>query len=43
MPQRCPGDLSDAEWALVELIIPPAKRGGRQCDVNVRKVLNAIF
>jgi transposase len=35
--------LSDAEWALVEPLIPPAKRGGRPRDVNVREVLNAIF
>ena len=38
-----PSDLSDAEWALVEPMIPPAKRGGRPRDVNVREVLNAIF
>jgi transposase len=40
---RYPSDLSDAEWALVEPDIPPAKRGGRRRSVNVREVLNAIF
>jgi len=40
---RYPNDLTDAEWALVEPLIPPAKRGGRPRDVNVREVLNAIF
>ena len=40
---RYPSDLSDAEWALVEPLIPPAKRGGRPRKVNVREVLNAIF
>ena len=40
---RYPSDLSDAEWALVEPLIPPARRGGRPRDVNVREVLNAIF
>ena len=25
---RYPSDLTDAEWALVEPLIPPAKRGG---------------
>jgi len=40
---RYPSDLTDAEWALVEPMIPPAKRGGRPRDVNVREVLNAIF
>jgi hypothetical protein len=27
---RYPSDLSDAEWLIVEPMIPPAKRGGRQ-------------
>jgi len=40
---RYPSDLSDAEWALAEPAIPPAKRGGRRRAVNVREVLNAIF
>jgi len=40
---RYPSDLTDAEWALVEPMIPPAKRGGRRREVNVREVLNGIF
>ena len=40
---RYPSDLTDAEWALVEPLIPPAKRGGRPRTVDVRAVLNAIF
>ena len=40
---RYPRDLTDAEWALVEPVIPPARRGGRPRDVNVRDVLNGIF
>ena len=36
-------DLTDAEWALVAPLIPPAKLGGRPRDVNVREVLNAVF
>jgi transposase len=40
---RYPSDLTDAEWALVRRMIPPAKRGGRPRDVDVREVLNAIF
>jgi transposase len=39
---RYPSDLADAEWALVEPMIPPAKHGGRPRNVNVREVLNAI-
>ena len=40
---RYPSDLTDAEWALVAPLIPPAKRGGRPRTVNVREVLNGIF
>jgi transposase len=40
---RYPSDLTDAEWALVEPQIPPAKHGGRPRNVNVREVLNGIF
>src|SRR5271154_836996 len=40
---RYPSDLTDVEWALIEPMIPPAKRGGRRREVNVREVLNAIF
>lgn len=38
-----PSDLSDAEWALIEPLIPPAKFGGRPRTTNMREVLNAIF
>lgn len=41
--QRYPSDLTDEEWALVAPLIPPARRGGRPRDVNVREVLNAVF
>jgi transposase len=40
---RYPSDLTDAEWALIEPMIPPAKRGGRRREANVREVVNAIF
>src|ERR1700738_4651029 len=40
---RYPSDLSDAEWLIVEPMIPPAKGGGRRRSVNVREVLNGIF
>jgi transposase len=39
---RYPSDLTDPEWTLIEPMIPPARRGGRPRDVNVREVLNAI-
>jgi transposase len=40
---RYPSDLRDAEWPLIEPLVPPVKRGGRKRSVNVREVLNAIF
>ena len=40
---RYPSDLTDAEWALVEPFIPPAKRGGRRRTVEMREVLNGIL
>src|ERR1700738_3415851 len=40
---RYPSDLSDAEWLIVEPMIPPAKGGGPRRSVNVREVLNGIF
>jgi putative transposase len=43
MDQVYPTDLTDAQWALLEPLIPPAKPGGRPRTVNVRLVLNTIF
>ena len=40
---RYPSDLSNAERALVEPMIPPAKHGGRKRSNDVREVLNAIL
>lgn len=40
---RYPSDLTDDEWTLVEPLIPPAKRGGRKREVNLREVLNAVL
>jgi transposase len=40
---RYPSDLTDAEWALVEPLIPPAKHGGRRRSVDLREILNGIF
>lgn len=40
---RYPTDLTDAEWALVEPHIRPAKRGGRPRTTNMREVANAIL
>lgn len=40
---RYPSDLTDAEWRLVEPLIPPAKRGGDKRTVNIREVVNALL
>jgi hypothetical protein len=40
---RYPSDLTDDEWAHVELLIPPAKRGGNKRHVDVREVMNGIM
>ena len=40
---RYPSDLTDDEWAHVELLIPPAKRGGGKRTVNMREVVNGVM
>jgi transposase len=35
--------LTDPEWALIAPLIPPAKRGGRKREVDVREILNGIL
>lgn len=38
-----PSDLTDAQWELTELLIPPAKPGGRPRGVSMREVINAML
>ena len=40
---RYPSDLTDAEWALIEPLIPPAKRGGGKRTVVMRDVVNGVM
>ena len=40
---RYPSDLTDAEWALIAPLIPPAKHGGRRRTVDLREIVNAIL
>ena len=35
---RYPSDLTDREWALLEPLLPPAKRGGRPRTTDLRTV-----
>ena len=40
---RYPSDLTDAEWALIEPLIPPAKRGGGKRRANIREVIDGVM
>lgn len=40
---RYPSDLTDAEWNLLQPMVPAAKRGGRPRTVDMREVLNGIL
>ena len=42
-PLRYPSDLTDAVWAYVAPLIPPARRGGNRRHVDVREVMNGIM
>ena len=38
-----PSDLSDAEWALLEPVVPAPKRGGRPARWSRREIVNGIL
>jgi len=38
-----PSDLTDAQWSIIAPLIPPAKKGGRKREVDMREILNALF
>lgn len=40
---RYPSDMTDAEWALLEPLIPPAKPGGGPRETDMREAINAIL
>ncbi len=40
---KYPSDLTDEQWELMELVIPPAKSGGRPRGVNMREVINSML
>jgi transposase len=40
---RYPSDLTNEEWALIEPLIPPAKRGGGKRTVVMREVVNGLM
>lgn len=40
---RYPSDLTDEEWGHIAPLIPPARRGGRKREVDVREVVNGLM
>ena len=40
---RYASDTTDAEWKLIEPLMPPANRRGRPREINLRVVMNAIL
>jgi transposase len=40
---KYPSDLTDDEWAYVEPLIPPAKRGGGKRRTDMRAVMNGVM
>jgi putative transposase len=38
-----PSDVTDAQWVLLEPLIPAARPGGRPREVEIREVVNALF
>jgi putative transposase len=38
-----PSDISDAQWLLVEPLLPPGRHGGRHREADMREVVNAIL
>jgi transposase len=40
---RYPSEVTDAEWALIEPLIPAAKRGGRGRKTGMRQSFNAFM
>jgi len=42
-PRLYPTNLSDAEWTILEPLIPPAKPGGRDRKWSMRLIMDGIF
>ena len=40
---RYPSDMTDAEWAMLEPLIPAAKHGGRPRKTDMRAAIDAIL
>jgi len=40
---RYPSDLTDAEWAQIAPLVPPARSGGRRREVDERDLMNGMM
>ena len=40
---RYPSDMTNAQWAVIEPLVPLPKHGGRRRTTDMREVINAIF
>ena len=38
-----PSDLTDAQWAFIARLIPPAEPGGREREVDMHEIFNGIL
>lgn len=38
-----PSDLTDAEWQILDPLVPPGKSGGRPREQDMHEILNSIF
>lgn len=43
MSKTYPSDLTDEQWSILEPLIPSCKHGGRQREVDIRRVVNGIL
>jgi putative transposase len=43
MRKAYPTDLTDAQWQVLQPLIPPAKHGGRPRKIDMREVVNTLF
>jgi transposase len=41
--ERYPSDVTDAQWRLIEPVVPQPKRGGRPASVERREIINAVL
>jgi len=40
---RYPSDLTDEEWAVLQPLFPPPKRGGRPRTIDEREIMNGLL